>query len=372
MKKLIITIVCMLIVNVVLYAQKNNNNFTEFDNSHLDLQQVSTQNNTLSVYCKPVLIKLYSNNQNVKTIKYKYNSSGYLLAELTQISPELQHRTLYTYEKNRIINKSVDTLNNYKFQNYERYNYKYDNNGNLESELVERKIENNWLNYTKNIYNYDCYGNITEKTRQKWINDKWENHIQYKNTYNNQNNLLSQTSAKWLNNIWVNDSLCFYSYDFFGLLLSKVNNVWWNGTWVKTNRDRFQYNTLGYMVSYFYETYNSDNLWNTIESFNCINDSAGNLLTAYKYQNFGNNYNLEIERFDYTYDTNNNCVSASHINTMYGKMFFPFISNPPAEMDIYSNNYNNKISLCASKIDVSYSSINESKNILKKMSVSAL
>ena len=211
-----------------------------------------------------------------------------------------------------------------------------------------------------------------KKTVQKWMNEKWENHIQYKNTYDNQNNILSQTSAKWLNNNWQNDSSFLYNYDFSGLLLSKVNNVWWNGTWVKTHRDRFQYNALGSMVSYFYETYYTDNLWNTVESFNCVNDSAGNLLTAYKYQNFGNNYNLEIERFDYNYDTNNNCITASHTNIMYGSMYFPFISNPPADMDIYSNNYNNKIQLYASQIDVSYVSNNESKNVLKKMSVSAL
>ena len=166
MKKLIFTVILFVIGNVILFAQKNNN-FTKFDNPNLVLQKVSTQNNTSSINCKPVLVKFSSNNRNVKTIKYKYNTAGYLLSELIQISPELQHRTLFSYENNRISNKTVDTLYNNKFQNYVRYNYKYDNNGNLEFELLERKIENNWLNYVKKTYNYDNYGNLAEKNRAK-------------------------------------------------------------------------------------------------------------------------------------------------------------------------------------------------------------
>ncbi len=369
MKKLLFALVCFVICYVNLNAQQN---FQQVENNNLILQQLSTKNSISPTSDRPSLIKVYSNNNVVKTIKYKYNQTGDLLAELTQISNVIQYRTTYSYDKSRIIQKMIDTLYNNTFQNFERYNYLYGSDGNLSTELIERKIENNWLNHLKNNYNYDPYGNLLSKTTKKWKNGSWENHIQYQNIFDGQNHLLNQTFCNWLNNNWVYNSSISYCYDNSGLLLSKANNIWWNGTWVKMDRNRFQYNRLGYMISYFYETYNSDNLWNTIESFNCVNDSTGNLLTASKYESFGNNYNLETERFEYKYDTNNNCISASHSNTIYGKMYFPFISNPPAEMDIYSNNYNNKISFYASQITVQYTSVNNFGNVLKRSSVSVL
>jgi hypothetical protein len=55
--------------------------------------------------------------------------------------------------------------------------YSYDNAGNITTELIQDKGENNsWLNYLKDIFTYDKAGNTLSYERFEWRDSLWTPH----------------------------------------------------------------------------------------------------------------------------------------------------------------------------------------------------
>ncbi|MFH0735499.1 MAG: T9SS type A sorting domain-containing protein [bacterium] len=349
----ILTHIFLVFISGCVFAQQQNLIFNGDENPYLVNQQLFEKIEDSTFY-KPSIVIL----DNTKTIQYTYDSAGKLVEEVLNEANLLKSHTKYYYEFNKLVTKEIDSLISNEYVTCERYSYLYNENGLLISAQVEKRANNVLTNNSLSTFNYDENNNLLEKTIMTWINNIWEMKSQYHYLYNTNNLLIDYTTAVWSNNQWNNHGRIFYNYSGI-LVTTKTYSSWSNNGWNITSRINYSYNNQG-LLSSSYNSICNNGVWASGDgTFGYSYDVRWNLLYVVKRTDISYHYNLEVERYAYTYDDYNNRISALHTRTTYGVMFFPFTVNYPTNMSILFNNNTESIDFYAATIEVQYSAITE-------------
>ena len=177
-----------------------------------------------------------------------------------------------------------------------KYEYIYDDSGNLLTQ-ADSKYENNaWVYTYKSEYTYNANGKKSTETYSRYINNEW---------IKIEKNIFINGKSKHIYLLYLNSDGTFrskyeYTYDEKGNELSFISSRYENNVLIKTNE--FIYingeSKIIYSVSF-----NPDG---TIESKDEYTyDEKGNKLTS-TYSKYENNALVYINKDEYTYDANGN------------------------------------------------------------------
>ncbi len=143
---------------------------------------------------------------------------------------------IYSYEGNLLIRYLRRTFQNGALQDYRRWQYTYDTDGNEESVWLQEKQ-----------------------------NDEWENLSQKMMTYNEAGELASQALQRWVDSAWKNSRRRNWEYDMATSLTRKVTVEVWDTpttTWIPVFIQTFSYNADGRWTGSAYEAWDQDNqIW---------------------------------------------------------------------------------------------------------------
>ena len=165
----------------------------------------------------------------LKKIDYKYNSTK-LTSKREYLwqnnSWNLSIESDFTY----LADGKTDsiTLNDYISGNLHSqmlYKFTYNPEGTLSTQLIQEKVDSNWINSELiNWYYQPSSNQIVTQKNKKWIssNSSWENTQRIDYQYNDSNLLLSESYQRWKSVFWENDIRYDYQYDQTNILLKKI------------------------------------------------------------------------------------------------------------------------------------------------------
>ncbi len=208
-----------------------------------------------------------------------------------------------------IQNITVDTVvvNSY-YENPKRYIYTYSSSGYLTVTLVQDNNNNAWENTTMDVRVYDSLGNKLVSIWENWQDSVWVNSAKNQYTYGPDRTLLTSHGKIWNNGKWENSDSTSYTYDIYGHLLATYKEVWNDSTWINDVFEIAIYDSLGNMLNLTRNTWDDSLGWLKNQQYDYTYDTNQNVLSAtikngvnFKWQNFYK----EI----YTYDSANNKLS---------------------------------------------------------------
>ncbi len=235
------------------------------------------------------------NNQvfkNFDKMNYQYNTDGDMIQFIEQEWSQTHQDWIndqkvdYQYNNHFLVEKNFSQWddNSSTWELSFKYEYTYDNNGNLVSRImygntVHRPRVRNMNSLQpqhKTTYTYDNLQNLIEKTNYNWDINSQDWQLESKNIYNYTNNLLSEAIYYVWNDInqsWANQIKRLYSYNTNNLLTELIIKEWDENTSQWVNSEQWIY--------YF--------------------DSDDNLIQEI-YKSWSNNTWINEDRYDYTYD----------------------------------------------------------------------
>ncbi len=195
---------------------------------------------------------------------------------------------------------------------YYRYEYSYDDNGQMiefRSFLYE---ENNWLVMGKILYSYDDQGNELLSVNYSWdaLTENWIPSRKQEYAYNDEGSRTLYSMYDWVEDVWVADRRYLYTYNIEGLMILEEFQYWqptiedW-GNYQKTENN---YDEDGHLLeeTQFYwndEATDWDPLWKRQFFF-----SPEGLPTHYLDFSWENGGWLEQYKKTYEFDDNGNMV----------------------------------------------------------------
>lgn len=258
----------------------------------------------------PIEIIIDGSIEKKQKYNYEYDEKGNLLCEIESKSVanvwENKLKRVFEYNSSdQEIRRLVFRWKDNQWYNSLRSNYSYDSYGNKICELCEIFEDTKWIIYSKIIFVYNN-GKILNITRRRLVvNDFMEDREIY--TYDGYGNLLS-IYKKYEGSS--DDEKDIYSYDSQGNILSKSKQYFKNGVWANHNKNIYTYdnkNNLLINLEYYWENGKWENTNEILYSY----DDNGKLITK------DSKYWLVSENKDkgshskviYTYDNDGNLIS---------------------------------------------------------------
>lgn len=143
----------------------------------------------------------------------------------------------------------------------------YDEQGNRTSFATFRWdiTSKNWTGNQKETWEYDSLGNVTGYNIYEWhvVSLEWElrNQIKYEYKYNDKGNLESKIESRWhqTSEAWIIFSRSLYNYDDHGNMIYDFYYRWAN-TWLMNQKDEYAYDSAGNVIL-FIRYGRSNNAW---------------------------------------------------------------------------------------------------------------
>jgi len=186
---------------------------------------------------------------------YKFNAStwGY--------ENEKQRIQYYTGNKvNELLYKKWHQLSS-SWKNAERYIYMYDNNGKMQSSLLQLWYGTLWTNSMNSTLNYDNNNNVVQMNSTTYVVDfvydgnnnlvriedrvwvqgaGWSNSERKNYTYNGVD-VSEFMLEKWVNGAWSKSQKWAYIYDADTNVILSTEYAWNGNTWVETLQNEYKY-----------------------------------------------------------------------------------------------------------------------------------
>jgi len=220
------------------------------------------------------------------TIKdYLKNPEFYMKNNFEEVKRFLPNRSL------KIEKLDTQYWQNNIWEDSLRYQYSYNNSGEIEETIYYNLVNGNSINYGKLIYSYDENNQIETAIWQDYENDEWLNNYKYSYFYveetvlsqclyeewiddawlaysigdyqfNENNELTTEIWQYWLNaNDLVNWTKNEYSYDLDSNIVENFGLTWEENVWANSYRYEYSYQNDN-IISYFYQYWDSDNYIN--------------------------------------------------------------------------------------------------------------
>ncbi|MCB9202952.1 MAG: T9SS type A sorting domain-containing protein [Flavobacteriales bacterium] len=214
------------------------------------------------------------------------------------------------------------------------YDYSYDDNGNLISEVEYYWDSSNstWKNQSITLYNYNTDNKVVQEIYQYWDGTQYINSYKTTYSYNSAGSITQMINQNWNGTQWENESKSDFTYDngkilvvlfqdwngtqwinneqsvplFIGNNLTNISTKQWDGTqWNDSEEDILSYNSNNKVITWENRVWNGF-IWDEEDRTEYTYDANGNRSTE-SYYYLGN---LE-QTYEYNYD-----LSAS-INDFY-------------------------------------------------------
>jgi hypothetical protein len=180
---------------------------------------------------------------------YLYDSNSVLTTEFNlgwnQSEWDSLSRIDYSYvegELARLVFLNYDGIN---WINWFRESYRYYDNGDIKSELLEDFINDNWQYTGMWTYYYSC--STMTILFQTWRNNAWQDSINTDFFYNEQGDLDSAVARLWDGNYWVNYLKLEVTNDHNHNQIQRIEKYWENNDWQNSYKYDYAFNELHYI-----------------------------------------------------------------------------------------------------------------------------
>lgn len=222
---------------------------------------------------------------------------------------ELKKRTYEMYNENGVLDSAIiEVWNNNDWEKFQKATYLYDTLGNEIgliyshfnvaennwNDLVKYEVTNvdgklvslnslipdtagEWMNSTSNQYFYDAAGNMTRRlSLESDSNFNWVESTQIQYLYNAAGQLVQTEYTVWdaVNFDWVSGNKNIYAYDSVGNLVSKVKQNYNGSLYINTSKENLLY-TNDVLTSVEYSNWAGIE-WNTNNRINIVDTRVDN------------------------------------------------------------------------------------------------
>lgn len=212
-----------------------------------DFGRIKTAN---SAYA-PLYALMNSDNQEYKET-FTSTPEGLLLTDIIEKKingdwVETQRETYVYDQNNNLIEYTYAQSGEYNSKEISRYEYNASND--MISEIISSVSGDVEIPYSKYTYTYDSNHNMLTQLSQNYEANQWVNSWKSTSTYNTSGDLTQQLQEGWNNNEWMNEGLYKFTYD------SNRNNTtfsyqyWKNNAWVYMFRDEYTFDANGNQIS---------------------------------------------------------------------------------------------------------------------------
>ncbi len=366
MKKVVTTILTLMLLTSLIYGQNQGFSVPKLENKERHIKEhdrflLQNHNKLKSNTDKGILYKplVISTDNNTTRHTYLYDSYGRVTTELWEnlnngvwmnsaratMNYDLignilvrltetwnigsstwvnSDRYSYTYSSNAMT-YSIELFSSGVWMNYLQLTYTYDVNGIIQKLLVQN-WNNGWENTNLQSYFYDLNGNIVSFLDQSWdiSNNTWGNHYKHTYTYDTHNNRLTFLFEEWLNGVYVNNGRESYTYDSSDNRLTWLWEEWENGEWANQRRSATTYDSHNNMTAVLHESW-ENGAWTNFSRLTYAYDISDNMLTELE-ENWGTQGWVNYTLLTYTYDITRNAITGkaekwennTWVNNIYG------------------------------------------------------
>ncbi|MBK7028678.1 MAG: T9SS type A sorting domain-containing protein [Bacteroidales bacterium] len=131
------------------------------------------------------------------------------------------------------------------WNNYYRYTYTYNNQGQKIAETYEIWFSTEWRNASRWTYNYDGNDLCILLQIDIWENEEWHPYSKEDYEYDVFLRLIRNSSSMYSENDWLYQSMYSYHYDDYSNLTSRSFFTWNDNQWMNYERWIFTYDSLG-------------------------------------------------------------------------------------------------------------------------------
>lgn len=290
---------------------------------------------------------------------YTYNSSGSIkeILEEDMRSSTYVRRTIYTYDGlNRLAAVAHDDYGQdsgvFIWKLFYRDVYVYDT---LNSSVVIYHEEPSDSGGCKTVYRsflkYDEKGNILSDISESMYEGAWSPGSGSLYTYDKNGNRLSYTYQMWKQGAWENYMRNRYSYDSGNRLTSMMRDWWKDGKWETTGRRSYEYDSQGRNISIQEETLKDSSLVLSGRTTNTYSNSDN---TEILEETLIEQAWMPVYQAKYEYDNNHNCIKADkeQFNPRHDPIILARFLQVP-----YNAGQDELIFLSADSVEVEYSLI---------------
>jgi len=213
------------------------------------------------------------------------------------------------------VNKQNFTSNHFPQKAKNVFNAKTELKQRLDSVVqIERDINTNeWLNSSKYEYTYDERGNLIYYYWY-WYAEQWEGYYKSEYAYDERNNRILETDYYWNSETeqWERDFKYEYTYDERGNLILVAAYQWNSDTeqWKVSDKYEYTYDERGNLILGAAYQWNSDTeQWKVSDKYECAYDERGNLILGAAYQWNSDTEQWERDyKYEYAYDERGNLI----------------------------------------------------------------
>ena len=247
--------------------------------------------------------------------------------DIKDIQLHLKETNVYTKKLDSIVVYKYDDITE-QLLPYSLYEYTYDANNNLTSEIVSHWdiSTNSWIFSSKYEYTYDANNNVTTRIYSYWDTSttSWINSSKYEYTYDANNNVTSEIYSLWDTSTtsWINYYKYEYTYDANNNLTSEIYSLWDTSTtsWINSYKYEYTYDTNNNVTSEIYSYWDtSTTSWifadkdeytydltvsidNVLAPYNMYVGSNNPILSYFNYNYNGSDFVLDMKEIYYYSD----------------------------------------------------------------------
>ena len=200
---------------------------------------------------------------------------------------------------------------------YLRMTQRFDEKGNLLSQLSCTYIGGTWVNLSRNTYTNDASGKVQSMLTEGWQEGAWVNFSIVNVTWNASSQIVMETVQKWSSGVLKNNMRRSYTYNTSGNKLTILQEDWSGTAWVNEMRTTYAYNASGYLLSMTVEASNAGGPWVAAARFTYSSDPQGNWIQLI-YEEWSGTAWVLTGKIDYTTDPQGNITSETIQNYVSG------------------------------------------------------
>ena len=194
------------------------------------------------------------------------------------------------------------------YENSFGYDYTYDTNNNLTSETYYfwDSFNNSWVLGDRTTYTYNTNNKVVTEVYEFTNNGIFGIGYRTNYIYNSAGDILVFLDEDYVNGQYENDYRLTFSYAN-GRVDSYLAEEWNGSQWVQEERGNVTYNSNGFPTIFTYEEIVNGMFETYGREVNTV--TTAGLITRSNYEVFDGTNFVEDERYDYTFDSNNNIVT---------------------------------------------------------------
>lgn len=189
-----------------------------------------------------------------------------------------------------------------------RKSYTYDENGNLGTTLTQKVFPDSIVNASLSLYEYNAAKQLLSHQIQDWkYNTTWSNYYRFEYTYDNSGNLTGYTENTWAGG-WEIVLSKVYTYDSMDSLKTVVTQIASGTELVNNQRETYTRNAQGKTTSVLFEEF-ANTAWRLSVKTDYTYQTDGKISTRIESQSYDGVNLVELLKYTYTFDAAGNLTS---------------------------------------------------------------